>query len=114
MTDRTDCRMNEVLRRVKKRRRAQENHMLTGLSCACVVLLGSLLSTIGSVVGVMPQSGAVIGAYGTVLLHSGAGAYVLVGLLAFVAGVIITALCVRMQHKNKRGTAPQDQEEDTK
>ncbi|MEG1176789.1 MAG: hypothetical protein RSD27_08540 [Ruthenibacterium sp.] len=114
MTDRTDRRMSEVLRRAKKRRRAQETHLLAGLSCACVALLSSLVGAVGSVAGAMPQSDIVTGAYGAVLLHSGASVYVLVGLLAFIAGVMITALCMKMRQKNSRDAAEKNHEENTK
>ncbi|MEG1459075.1 MAG: hypothetical protein RSJ40_07190 [Acetivibrio sp.] len=110
MTDKTDCRMAEVLRRAKKRRRAQENYLLAGLSFVCIALLGSFTGTIAIVTDIMPQSNIVMDAYGTVILHSGASVYVLVGLLAFVAGVVITVLCFRTQHKNNPNKTNQNKE----
>ncbi|MEG0019348.1 MAG: hypothetical protein RR846_08025 [Oscillospiraceae bacterium] len=100
MADITDFRMREILRRGKRMRRVKENHLLIGLFCACTALMGGIASTMTIVTDTIPQSSLVVGAYGTVLLHTNAGAYVLVGLLAFVAGVATTALCLRARHKN--------------
>lgn len=38
--------------------------------------------------------------YGTILLGAGAGGYVLAGVLAFMAGVVVTVLCIR--HRKRR------------
>lgn len=62
---------------------------------------GSLFLISGAVLllrGVQsPGVAAVTDGYGAVLLCNGAGAYVVVGLLAFALGVLATVLCVRMK-----------------
>ena len=45
-----------------------------------------------------PGVASVADGYGAVLLRDGAGAYVVVGLLAFALGVLATLLCVRMKN----------------
>ena len=93
----------ERLRRVKLRARElrcnKENRLLGGLSAVCVVLLVSITGVIGIMTGGAP--GMVSGFYGATLLYDDAGAYVLVGMLAFVAGVIVTMLCLRYRGKNR-------------
>ena len=40
--------------------------------------------------------------YGTILLHEDAGGYVLVGLVAFSAAVVITTLCFKYREHERR------------
>lgn len=39
------------------------------------------------------------GMYGTILLHEGAGGYVLAGVISFTAAVVITALCIKLKER---------------
>ena len=48
------------------------------------------------------------GMYGTILLHEGAGGYVLVAVISFTVAVVITALCIKFR---KRGQKSQDAED---
>ena len=48
------------------------------------------------------------GMYGTILLHEGAGGYVLVAVISFTVAVVITALCIKFR---KRGQKSQDVED---
>ncbi|MEG0615470.1 MAG: hypothetical protein RR540_06910, partial [Oscillospiraceae bacterium] len=100
MAERTDCRLEEILRRAKVMQHSQENRLLAGFSCACVSLLCGFLGIIGSVSDVISQSGVVFGAYGTVLLQSGAVVFLFIGVSAFFAGIAVTILCVRYHRKN--------------
>ena len=40
------------------------------------------------------------GMYGSALLYSSAGGYVLAGVLSFALGVAVTVLCIRYKKKN--------------
>ena len=82
----------EVRRRTRKYRRRYEQVTLTILSMLCLILSGSMLPLL-SRAGM--ASSTVPGGYSSVLLHSGASAYVVVGIAAFVTGCIVTALCLR-------------------
>ena len=42
--------------------------------------------------------------YGAVLLRDGAGAYVVIGIAAFVIGVTVTVLCIRLKNKSTNRT----------
>ena len=46
--------------------------------------------------------------YGTILLHEGAGGYVLVAVISFTVAVVITVLCIKFR---KRGQKSQDAED---
>ena len=48
------------------------------------------------------------GMYGTILLHEGAGGYVLVAVISFTVAVVITTLCIKFR---KRGQKSQDAED---
>lgn len=50
----------------------------------------------------------VAGAYGAVLLQDGAGAYVVIGIAAFAAGVAVTVLCVRLKSRAARRMNEED------
>ena len=43
------------------------------------------------------------GMYGSILLHEGAGGYVLVGVISFSTAVMITVLCIRLREREHRG-----------
>ena len=47
-------------------------------------------------------SSTVSGGYSSVLLHSGASAYVVVGIAAFVTGCIVTALCLYLKKRRSK------------
>ena len=59
------------------------------------------------------------GMYGTILLHEGAGGYVLAGVISFTAAVVITALCIKLRERERhrkdieRDNTPQQQEDKT-
>lgn len=84
----------EVRRRTRKYRRRYEQVTLTILSMLCLILSGSMLPLL-SRAGM--ASSTVPGGYSSVLLHSGASAYVVVGIAAFVTGCIVTALCLYLE-----------------
>ena len=86
----------EVRRRTRKYRRRYEQVTLTILSMLCLILSGSMLPLL-SRAGM--ASSTVPGGYSSVLLHSGASAYVVVGIAAFVTGCIVTALCLYLKKR---------------
>lgn len=94
----------ERIRRVKLRaeeiRRKRENKFLGSLFTLCLLLSTFLVGIIGKMGG--GGRCAVVGFYGSTLMYENAGSYVLVGVISFVAAVIITVLCVRSKDKYKR------------
>ncbi|MDO5116890.1 MAG: hypothetical protein Q4D34_00150 [Eggerthellaceae bacterium] len=95
----TDERIALVNSRVRAHRRAAAKRSITALSSSCVVLAVCLVGFIASFS--QPISGDVVGLFGASLLFSGAGGYVLVGIICFIVAVIITLGCVSYRRKSE-------------
>lgn len=67
--------------------------------CPCVLLFLSLVGTVGTVQG-QPMDTA--GMYGAILLHEGAGGYVLVAVAVFTLAVVITVICMRLHERERQ------------
>ena len=89
------ARSRGVLLAKRARKRA-----LRALGTACFALLAALTWAVSGATGL--ESSAVTGAGGAMLLYEDAGGYVLVGVIAFAAAVVITVACVRLREKEKR------------
>ena len=85
MTGKTETRVREIGRRTRQYRKRYETRLLSCLT-ACSLFL---LAGIGVLFRSVQTSGvaSVADGYGGVLLQDGAGAYVIVGIVAFVIGV---------------------------
>ena len=72
----------------------------------CVPVL--FLSLVGAM-GIM-QSRPInaTGMYGTILLHEGAGGYVLVAVISFTVAVVITALCIKFRKREQKSQDAED------
>lgn len=80
----TETRVCLVKQRVAEKRRRQEWRGIYRLSALCMTLFLSLVRMVGAVQG-QPMDAS--GMYGTILLHEGAGGYVLAGVISFTAAV---------------------------
>ena len=89
----TEKRVALVKKRIAEHRRRQVRRSIRSLSALCVLLFLSLVGTVGTVQG-QPMDTA--GMYGAILLHEGAGGYVLVAVAVF------TRLHERERQKQKR------------
>lgn len=107
MTGRTEARVREIRSRTRQYRRRYENRQLSCLT-ACSLLL---VAAIGALFtrAQPPGIAAVVDGYGAVLLRGGASKYVIVGIAAFILGVSVTVLCIRLKSKStaKRESIPQ-------
>ena len=74
-----------------------------GLSALCLLLSVSLVEAIGAFTG--SEHSAALSMYGSILLHEDVGGYVLVGVISFIAAVVITVLCIRYRERNKKKQA---------
>jgi uncharacterized protein HemY len=99
-----------VERCVNSLRQKQENRMNTMLSLLCVMLMGSIAKVIGTFS--KQGQGRVTGLYGTIMLFDDVGGYVMVGVLAFIAAVVITMLCIRYREKGNKLYNKQEDKED--
>ena len=78
------------------------------LGAASCALFAALMAALGAATGL--DSAAVAGTGGAMLLYQDAGGYVLVGVAAFAAAVVITALCMKYRNREKK----RDTEEEEK
>ena len=89
-----------VKKRAREIRRRRQRREVGSLSAVCVLLLAALMRTADMVVG--PGMAAAQGSFGAMLLRQDAGGYVLVGVVAFAAAVLLTAVCMRLHERDKR------------
>ena len=104
--------VRRLMLRAEELRRRSEKRLLDGLSVACVALALSLIGAIGSTTG--RGRGGVSGLYGAMLLNDEAGGYVFAGVLAFMAGVVVTVLCIRQRRKSEKQMHEPDRKEKSK
>ena len=89
-----------VKKRAREIRRRRQRREVGSLSALCVLLLAALMRTADTVVE--PGMAAAQGSFGAMLLRQDAGGYVLVGVVAFAAAVLLTAVCMRLHERDKR------------
>ena len=102
MTGRTEIRVREIRRRTRRYRRRRENRELFSLTAFGLFLLAGIGVLFRSVQ--TPGIVSVAEGYGGVLLRDGAGAYVVIGIAAFVIGVSVTVLCIRLKNRSAKRT----------
>ena len=110
MTCTTEIRMRKIHSRARQYRARCEARQRICLT-ACALLL---LACVGLLLGGAQSPGvaAVADGYGAVLLRDGAGAYVVIGIAAFVVGASVTVLCIRLKNRSKNRTDRTGQCED--
>ena len=110
MTGRTETRVWVIRCRAQRYRRRYENRLLFCLTVCSLLLLagiGVLFERLQT-----PGVAAVTKGYGAVLLQSGARAYVVIGIAAFVIGVAVTVLCIRLKNKSTNRTYHTEESEE--
>ena len=98
MTGKTETRMREIRCRTRQYRKRYEARLLSCLTVCSLFLLAGIGVLFRSVQ--TPGIVSVAEGYGAVLLRSGAGAYVIVGIAAFAVGVALTVFCIRLKNKS--------------
>ena len=97
MTGKTETRVREIQSRTSRYRRQHESRVLSSLAAFSLFLLAGI--------GVLfrhvqtPGIASVEDGYGAVLLWDGAVTYVVIGIAAFVVGVSVTVLCIRLKNR---------------
>lgn len=89
-----------VKKRIRQRQRNLERYKICSLFSICVLLSVVLVGVMGTLTEFAQAT--LPGMYGSMLLREGVGGYVLVGVLAFTAAVVITVLCIKYQQKKKK------------
>ena len=110
MTGKTETRVREIRSRTRQYRRQHENRVLSSLAACSLFLLagiGVLFERLQT-----PGVAAVTKGYGAVLLQSGAMAYVVIGIAAFVIGAAVTVLCIRLKNKSTNRTYRTEESEE--
>ena len=97
----TATRVGLVKKRVHQKRRA-----FFGLSALCLLLFASLVEALTAFTGF--DHSAALSMYGSILLYEDAGGYVLVGVISFIAAVVITVLCIKYRDWKKRKPSKED------
>lgn len=106
MTETTEIRMREIHGRTRRYRARYEAWRLSWLAVCGLILLTGIGLLMNS--GQSPSVAAVADGYGAVLLRDGAGAYIVIGLLAFALGVAATVLCIRLKDRAARRMPEED------
>lgn len=102
MTGKTETRMREIRCRTRQYRKRYETRLLSCLTVCSLFLLAGIGVLFRHVQA--PGIVSVAEGYGAVLLRSGAGAYVIVGIAAFAVGVTVTVFCIRLKNKSTNRT----------
>ena len=110
MTGKTETRMQEIRCRTRQYRKRYETRLLSCLTVCSLFLLTGIGVLFGSIQ--TPGIASVAEGYGGVLLRDGAGAYVVIGIAAFVIGVSVTVLCIRLKNKSTNRTGRAEESED--
>ena len=98
MTGKTETRMREIQRRTRQYRKRYEVRLFSCLTLCSLFLLAGIGVLFRSVQ--TPGIVSVSKGYGGVLLQDGAVAYVVIGIAAFVIGVTVTVLCIRLKNRS--------------
>ena len=110
MTGKTETRMREIRCRTRQYRKQQETRLFSCLTLCSLFLLAGIGVLFRSVQ--TPGIVSIAEGYGAVLLRDGAGAYVVIGIAAFVVGASVTVLCIRLKNRSKNRTDRTGQCED--
>ena len=93
----TDQRIQRLRERASQLQTQRDNRIIRISGLICVLTCAGLITLMLNISGSGP--GGVEQLYGTTLLFEGAGGYVLVGVLAFAAAVLITVWGMNSRHK---------------
>ena len=110
MTGKTETRVREIRCRTQQYRKRYEAWLFSCLTLCSLFLLAGLGVLFRSVQ--TPGIVSIAEGYGAVLLRGGAGAYVVIGIAAFVVGASVTVLCIRLKNRSKKRTDRTGQCED--
>ena len=100
MTGKTETRVREIRCRTQQYRKRYEAWLFSCLTLCSLFLLAGIGVLFRSVQ--TPGIVSIAEGYGAVLLRDGAGAYVVIGIAAFVIGVSVTVLCIRLKNRSEK------------
>ena len=88
-------RMEQIRKQISRYRGRYEKRLMASLAAVCMVLSGGIGILLGLKQG--PGIFTIQTEYGTVLLHNGGEAYIVIGVFAFLAGAALTLLCLKLK-----------------
>ena len=94
-------RMEQIRKRISWYRNRYEKRIMAGLVAVCMALSGG----IGILLRLKKQGPGIFTIqteYGTVLLHNGGEAYIVIGVFAFLAGAALTVFCIKLNRRKQR------------
>ena len=110
MTGKMETRMREIQCRTRQYQKRYEARLLSCLTVCSLFLLAGISVLFRSVQ--TPGIVSIAEGYGAVLLRDGAGAYVVIGIAAFVIGVTVTVICIRLKNKSTNRTGSTEKSQD--
>ena len=93
-------RMEQIRKRLSWYRTRYEKRIMAGLVAVCMALSGGIGILLRLKQG--PGIFTIQTEYGTVLLHNGGEAYIVIGVFAFLAGAALTVLCIKLNRRKQR------------
>ncbi len=95
--------IDDSLKKIEKKKKIliykKEKRTVNALGCIVSINLAAIVAVFFKLTGFVPASG-LLSSYGSLMLPWQAGGYIIVGVLCFMAAVIITLLCVKWKEKN--------------
>ena len=88
-------RMEQIRKQISRYRSRHEKRLMAGLAAVCTVLSGGIGILLGLKQG--PGIFTIQTEYGTVLLHNGGEAYIVIGVFAFLAVAAFSVLCMKLK-----------------
>ena len=95
----TDEQMNEIMRRSESlKAKKSMNDYIIGFSIAIAACLALIVLVGASIVNISPETADnSVSQYGSLVISAPYMGYVVIGLLAFILGVLVTLLCRRIR-----------------
>lgn len=95
----TDEQMNEIMRRSESlKAKKSMNDYIIGFSIAIAACLALIVLVGASIANVNPETtDNTVSQYGSLVISAPYMGYVVIGLLAFILGVLVTLLCRRIR-----------------
>ena len=91
------ARADRLLEQRERRRERTLRGAVVALSLLLITALSLMMPRVRGSVFTSPE-----GAYGSMLLESPAASYVVIGVLSFLLGIIVTLFCIRLSRSRKR------------
>lgn len=100
----------EILRRSKTLQVQKERRKIQTIGISCSTLFALAILAVGMLRGEGGQLDGTRTTFGSFLLPTDAGGYVIAAVAAFAVGVLVTAICIRKRNKTASNAEAEEQE----